>query len=124
MTGDLNDESKAALRVLAETLAHFSEIGATMPMPSVMAFLSIALNPGLTVSDYARMNNVTPNLMSRYLKDLGQTDRYGEPGLDLVTTEMDAKDRRCHYSLLTKRGLGLALLLEHRLRKLSTIQEA
>jgi len=114
----LTDNDKATLRVLLEAIAHFTNIRATMPMQSVNAYLCVALNPGLQVSDYARMGNVSPNLMSRYLKDLGHTNRYGEPSFDLVATEMSPVDRRCHQTLLTQRGLGLALMLVHTLRKL------
>lgn len=119
MTRYLADDDKATLRVLLEAIAHFTAIRATMPMQSVMAYLCVALNPGLTVGDYAKMSNVSPNLMSRYLKDLGQINRYGEPSFDLVATEMNPLDRRCHQTLLTQRGLGLAMMLIHTLRKLS-----
>jgi hypothetical protein len=122
-TNQLSDESKAALRVLSETVAHFMEIRATMPMQYVMAYLHVALNPGLTVNDYARMAHVRSNLMSRYLKDLGKTNRYGEPGFDLVTTDLGERDRREHYTNLTQRGLGVALMLAHSMQRLTAQQD-
>jgi DNA-binding MarR family transcriptional regulator len=73
----------------------------TLPMQYVLAFLDIALDEGLGVTEYAKKARVSQSVMSRHLLDLGDKARDGGPGYGLVTSRQDPLNLRRHQVMLT-----------------------
>jgi DNA-binding MarR family transcriptional regulator len=63
-----------ALKVLVSTHRR-------MTLPQAMTFLHVAWEEGLTVSALATKVGVKPHTVSKYLRDLGPTNRRQEPSL-------------------------------------------
>jgi DNA-binding MarR family transcriptional regulator len=76
----------------------------TMPLQYLSAFLLVAGEEGLSVSEYARRAHVSISVMSRHLLDIGDRTRLGEEGLGLVTFRVRPENMREHEYLLTPKG--------------------
>src|SRR5262245_42960712 len=85
----------------------FRLIRKTMPLQYVTAFLLVAQEEGLSVSEYARRANVSVSVMSRHLLDIGDRTRRGEEGFGLVTARMRPENMREHEYVLTPKGRAL-----------------
>ena len=80
-----------------------------MTLPQVLTFLHVAWEEGLTVSALATKIGVRPHTVSKYLRDLGPTNRRQEPSLGLITIIQRAHgDRRIRHVILTERGATVA----------------
>lgn len=86
----------------------FLAIRHTLPGHYMRAFLLIALNEGMGVTEYAKLSGVAQSVMSRHLLDLGDKDRKGGKGLGLVTMRQDPLNLRRHQVMLTDKGRALA----------------
>jgi DNA-binding MarR family transcriptional regulator len=74
----------------------------------VATFLLVANRPHRTVSELAKIADISLAKMSRQLADLGDVNRYGLPGLGLVERRFDLQDRRHMRHRLTPKGHALA----------------
>ena len=101
------DDEKAALIRLLKALEPFHELNPNMPLQYVTAFLHVATNEGLNVSEYARKLDISQSLMTRHLADIGKTNRYHKPGFGLVVAENDVMDRRTKRNRLSAKGQSL-----------------
>lgn len=97
-------QEKAALKTTLEALKPFKALRASMPLQYVMAFLQVALEEGLTVTEYAKRANTSQSLMTRHLADVGETNRYHEQGFGLVEQFDNVMDRRERLIRLTAKG--------------------
>lgn len=104
----LTSEERAAMRALYLALKEFTALRPTMPLQYVMTFLLVATEEGKGVTEYAKMNEVSPTVMTRHLLDIGDRNRAREEGFGLVTQERDATDLRRHHARITPRGKGIA----------------
>ena len=80
-------------------------------MPSntcICAFLLVAMEEGLGVSEYAQRAGVGLWVMSRHLLDIGERDRHMEDGYGLVTYRANPfLAFRKHEYTLTDKGRAL-----------------
>src|SRR6266436_1771497 len=104
----LDVEEKEVLRCLLAALEPFHALRLTMPLQYVYAYLLVALNEGKGVNEYGRQAGVSLSTMSRHLLDIGDRDRYMDPGLGLVTQRPDPMELRKHRVTLTTKGIALA----------------
>ena len=116
----ISDKTKDIFRALDGMLDEFSQLDRHTRLQAVRAFLLAARYPGEGSTELAKRMAVPQNTMSRYMLDLGDRKRNGEPGLGLVTTELDpaADDLRTHPVRLTPKGRALAERLYTHIRKL------
>jgi DNA-binding MarR family transcriptional regulator len=101
------DDEKAVLIRLLKALKPFHELNPTMPLQYVTAFLHVAINEGQNVSEYARKLGTSQSLMTRHLADIGEINRYHEPGFGLVEARDDVRDRRNRRNRLSAKGQRL-----------------
>src|SRR5882724_9111982 len=110
MTDLLTDADRSALIALSRAMKPFRDISQTSIPPSgIAAFCCVATRPGRTISDYARMNDVSLTAMSRSIADMstGQ-NRNGGAGLGLIDTRPDFNDRRQIICTLSTKGAAFA----------------
>lgn len=103
----LSEEERAACRALYLALKNFTALRSTMPLQYVMTFLLVAMEEGAGVTEYAKMNEVSPTVMTRHLLDIGDRNRAREAGFGLVTQERDEMDLRRHHARITPKGKAL-----------------
>jgi DNA-binding MarR family transcriptional regulator len=75
-----------------------------MPLQYVTAFILVATEEGLNVTEYAKRAGISQSLMTRHLSDLGQVNRYHEEGFGLIEAYDDLMDRRNRLIRLTAKG--------------------
>jgi DNA-binding MarR family transcriptional regulator len=95
---------KNALKALTPSI----DLRDTMPLQCVMAFMLVATEEGLNISTYAKRAGISGSLMARHLEDLGDLNRYRQPGFGLVEQFSDPMDRRNRLMRLTPKGRGIA----------------
>ena len=103
----VSDDEKAVLIGLLKALEPFHELNPTMPLQYVTAFLSVANKEGQNVSEYAKIVGTSQSLMTRHLADIGEINRYHEPGFGLVDAKTDPMDRRNQRNRLSAKGQHL-----------------
>jgi DNA-binding MarR family transcriptional regulator len=72
-----------------------------------VTLLAVAEEEGQPVSEYARRVDIYKAVCTRHLLDLGQRDRHGGPGLDLVTQKRDLQDLRINRTSINPKGAAL-----------------
>ena len=75
-----------------------------MPLQYVTAFLLVATEEHLNVTEYAKRAGTSQSLMTRHLMDLGEVNRYHEPGFGLLEAYDDLMDRRNRLMRLSAKG--------------------
>ena len=108
-------------------LKSFSNLrdGDGMPLRLVNSFLAIALDEGRCANQYAQRLDVHRYAMSRYVHELADRDRSGNPGLDLVriVPEKSGRSNR-HNIFLTAKGRAIAVEMLRPLRQPPTSEAA
>jgi DNA-binding MarR family transcriptional regulator len=107
MSNTLADDDIRAVKNVMTWMDAFRAVRSTMPLQHAYTFLLVAMNEGLSVSDYAERAGVSQTVMTRHLLDIGMQTRSREPGLDLVMQKTDPMDMRKHQSFLTPKGKAL-----------------
>jgi DNA-binding MarR family transcriptional regulator len=101
----------AALSSLAAAMRPFQDAAKdTKVVASVallQAFLAVAMKPGQTNSDLAKVAGVTGGGMSKMLSDLSPIGRAGDPGLGLIEQRIHPFDRRHTTNRLSIKGRAL-----------------
>jgi DNA-binding MarR family transcriptional regulator len=92
----------------------FRAIRRTMPLQHAFAFLSVALEEGHSVSEYAKRAGTTQAVMTRILFALSSRKR--DPGYGLVQQVIDPQDGRRTQTFLTVRGKALVRAIVHLIR--------
>jgi DNA-binding MarR family transcriptional regulator len=105
----LSDETKATAAALREALVAFMKEADrdTMPAQYITTFLLVALQPGLSVGEYAELAHVSNSVMSRHLLDIGDRNRQMNAGFGLVTGRPNPMELRKHEYFLTPKGRAL-----------------
>lgn len=97
-------ELRDCLRVVVE-LRH---VDPEMSLPELHVFLLIASEEdGLSLTDVAGKAGVPLATASRYIGHLGQIDRFYKPGLGLLDSREDPRERRKKIITLTDKGKEL-----------------
>jgi hypothetical protein len=79
-----------------------------LPANYLKAFLAVAKEEGRNIDYYARVCAVGAGQMSRRLLDLGEINRYHQPGFGLLESRSQEIDRRIVTVRLTDKGRALA----------------
>lgn len=106
-------EERAVLVNTLKALEPFANLRHTMPLQYVTAFMLVATDEGLNVTEYARRAGTSQSLMTRHLADLGTTNRYHEAGFGLVESFEDVMDRRHKLIRLSAKGRGICAQIVH-----------
>lgn len=101
----LSKEDARALRALLDALAQFTSIDPNMPVQQIRAFLFVALHEGSNRAELATRSGIHETVLSRYLRGLGEFDRYNDEGAKLVQQKINVRDQRQHQSYLTPEGV-------------------
>jgi DNA-binding MarR family transcriptional regulator len=99
-----NKGEQLALRKGLLFVEAFRAIRRVMPLQHAYAFLHVAIEEGLSVSEYAERVGVTQSVMTRILFSLASGGQGRAPGYDLVQQTTDLEDPRITQTFLTARG--------------------
>ena len=106
----LTEEEQTALHMYMSFMEAFRAIRPNiqnMPMGDAYAFLVVALEEGLGITEYAERAGITQSGMTRELSALGEGGRHGAAGFGLVKTVIATKDLRKRQTFLTDKGRAL-----------------
>lgn len=107
----LSEGERAALRRLEKAIRLMrTAIDPHVPTQVAQAFLAVAMNEGLTLTEYANILGTNISTASRQMLDLGERNRKLEPGYMLVDRKVDPMNLRVNRYTLT--GRGRLLLVE------------
>ncbi len=95
---------KLALRKVLLFVEAFRAIRRLMPLQHAYAFLHVAVEEGLSVSEYAKRVGVSQAVMTRILFSLGSSSQGRAPGYRLVQQAMDLDDPRRTQTFLSAKG--------------------
>lgn len=101
------DGSLPALKRAMSFINVFRAIKQTMPLQHAYTFMLVAMNEGLSVSEYAEMAGVAQSVMTRHLLDIGPHNRRRGEGYGLVIQRPNPADFRQHQTFLTSQGKAL-----------------
>jgi DNA-binding MarR family transcriptional regulator len=104
----ITPEQRSLLRNQYNALEPFREVRSTMPLQYVTAFLLVATEEHLNVTEYAKRAGTSQSLMTRHLADLGDVNRHHEEGYGLVEAYDDLMDRRNRLVRLSAKGKHVA----------------
>jgi DNA-binding MarR family transcriptional regulator len=106
----LTEEERTALHTYMSFMEAFRAIRPNiqnMPMGDAYAFLVVALEEGLGITEYAERAGITQSGMTRELSALGEGGRHGATGFGIVQQVTDAEDLRKRQTFLTDKGRAL-----------------
>jgi hypothetical protein len=92
-----SNDDETTLRKLLATLQLFRDINDRIPLSTVIAFLLVAIAPGRSLGDYAKLGGF-PYSVTRLFQDLGDENRWKEPGLKLIESIRDGTVIRSRLS--------------------------
>lgn len=104
----LSEDDKRHMRCALDIIDTLTAEKPTIPVQALRIFLLVCINEGLSMSDYQAQAGLSQTVTSRHLLDIGDRNRYMEPGLGWVTQNMDVMNRRRHIARLTSKGKALA----------------
>ena len=96
-----------SVKTALHLLDAFRAVRPTMPLQHAYAFLLVAEEEGLGVTEYAERANVAQTVMTRHLLDIGSHNRRRQEGYGLVIQRPDPNDFRRHQTFLTNEGKAL-----------------
>jgi hypothetical protein len=103
----LDDDVRAAATAMRLALEPFVELNPTVPASYLITLLAVAEKEGKPVNEYARDVGLIKAVCTRHLLDLGNRDRRGNPGMELIDQHRDWKDRRIQRSYISVRGAAI-----------------
>lgn len=104
----LAEDEKEHIRKALAVLDCLTREHPTVPAQALRVFLLVALEEGLSMSEYQEQSGLSQSVTSRYLLDIGDRNRYMQDGFGWITQRMDPLNRRRHQALLTGKGKALA----------------
>jgi hypothetical protein len=117
MKRELPEEGISAVSSLLGALQPFFALKGTLPARCIEAFLLVALQEGLSVSEYAERAGISMSTMSRNLLDVGDRNRHMEEGYGLVTGRHNPMNLREKEYFLTDKGRALVHKVTLQLRR-------
>jgi DNA-binding MarR family transcriptional regulator len=103
----LTDEVRQAAKALRLALEPFVALNPTIPASYIISFLAVAEKEGRPVNEYATELGVYKAVMTRHLLDLGERDRRGEEGMNVIEQRRDKVDLRINRSFISEKGAAL-----------------
>lgn len=103
----ISDETRQAAKALRLALEPFVELNPTIPTSYIISFLTVAEKEGRPVNEYATEVGVLKAVMTRHLLDLGERDRHGGEGMNVIEQKRDHKDLRINRSFISEKGAAL-----------------
>jgi DNA-binding MarR family transcriptional regulator len=103
----LSDEVRQAAKALRLALEPFVSLNPTIPASYIISFLAVAEKEGRPVNEYASEVGMHKAIMTRHLLDLGERDRRGNEGMNIVEQRRDKKDLRINRSFINEKGAAL-----------------
>jgi DNA-binding MarR family transcriptional regulator len=103
----LTDEVRQAAKALRLALEPFVALNPTIPASYIISFLAVAEKEGQPVNEYAKEIGVYKAVMTRHLLDLGERDRRGEEGMNVIEQRRDKVDLRINRSFISEKGAAL-----------------
>ena len=102
-----SDDDARTLRRAASLIDAFRTIDPAIPSAYIAAFLAVAAQPGLGVTEYAERLDMIRPVCSRVLLEIGVKTRTGGPGYGLVDRMHSTVDMRAVNYYLTPKGRRL-----------------
>lgn len=93
---------------LIKILQHFRELDPDVPVSTILCFLWLMENPGMTVGDAVKFLGLTKQSASRNMANLTHRRDKNKAGMDLVIVTPDPQDIRVKRHMLNDRGKELA----------------
>ena len=110
---NVTEEDLRKLKTVWRTIEAFRSIDPKMPSSYMAAFISVAMEPGLGPTEYARRLGTHQAIASRVLLEIGPKSRLKDSGYGLVQVGISNADMRAHsYELTTKGRVLLQRLLD------------
>lgn len=103
----LSDDVRQAARALRLALEPFIALNPNIPASYIVTFLTVAEKEGLPVSEYAKEVGAFKAVMTRHLLDLGERDRHGGEGMNIIEQKRDRVDLRINRSFISEKGATL-----------------
>jgi hypothetical protein len=112
---------KRIIESLLLALEPLSKLSGPVPLRLVATFLTVASNEGQGVCEYARCLGIHRAVMSRFIHNLADRARNGDPGLDLIMIEEGPGRPNKQQIFLTKKGHAVAEAMFRNLRSHQTL---
>ena len=103
----LSDEARQAAKALRLAIEPFVQLNPTIPASYIISFLTVAEKEGRPVSEYANEVGMLKAVMTRHLLDLGERDRHGNEGMNVIEQRRDRQDLRINRSFINEKGAAL-----------------
>lgn len=104
--------SKKSLMRIFQILEEFRKIYPDMQMQTASIFVTIALNPGITMKELGERAGLAQSSCSRNVALLSEWLRHNKPGYGLVVATEDPVERRRKIIRLTANGERVASTLD------------
>jgi DNA-binding MarR family transcriptional regulator len=115
MRRTLAKDEETTITNLLGAIEPFFALSGRLPARSVQAFLLVASHEGQSVEEYAKRARMSSSTMSRNLADIGEYNRYNEPGFCLIDRRENPLNRREREFRLSEKGRVLARRIAQRL---------
>jgi DNA-binding MarR family transcriptional regulator len=103
----LTDETRNAAKALRLALEPFVALNPNIPASYIISFLTVAEKEGRPVGEYATELGMFKAVMTRHLLDLGERDRHGGEGLNIIEQKRDRQDLRINRTFISEKGAAL-----------------
>jgi DNA-binding MarR family transcriptional regulator len=103
----LSDEARQAAKALRLAIEPFVALNPNLPASYIISFLAVAEKEGRPVNEYANDVGVYKPVMTRHLLDLGERDRHGGEGMNIIEQRRDRQDLRINRSFINEKGAAL-----------------
>jgi hypothetical protein len=113
----ISEDEKTTLKNLMAALKPFRDLSERLPLSTVTAFIGVALKENRTMGEYAVDGGFALSIVSRLHADLGDVNRWGDPGYGLVESRVDLLDSRIRRTKLTPVGHALVGLIVRALER-------
>jgi len=100
-------------RKLLRCLEEFRRLDPEMPVQQVVTFLTVALNPGVSLVQIAAMTDQAESSASRNVAVFSKLNRHKEKGFALIEGVPDPMELRRKVHTLTPRGVQLYEKVTH-----------
>lgn len=97
-------ERTQAIIALGRILDEFRRLNPNMPVAQIQAFLMVALDRGLGMTDISDNTGTKNSTASRYLLELGSSRLDGDGAFGLIERRVDPSDERRAPYRLTRKG--------------------
>ena len=103
----LSDDARQAARALRAAIEPFVALNPNIPASYILSFLAVAEEEGRPVNEYATELGMFKAVMTRHLLDLGERDRRGGEGMNIIEQKRDRQDLRINRTFISEKGATL-----------------